>query len=384
VDNLVETTRPLVLIVDNSRAVTGALNAIRHATNPLREQVRFAYVVPTGSSAQAVLEQDGYAVSQLPFIEISRRKADLLLYVPMLLLNGWRLFRLAKRQRASIIHLNDFYNLTGYIAQFLSFGRLKLIVHVRFLPQSLPQPLARSWKWLAEARASQVVCVSKAVQHYFQSRAKTQVIYDPLPGVERYPAPVQATRSGGTVHLLYLSNYIRGKGQNYALQAFQLAYAHQPQLRLTFVGGDMGMAKNQEFRQELEAEVASAGLTSVVSFAGFAADTEQLIKSYDIVLNFSEAESFSLTCLDALYFGTPLIASDCGGPAELFEHGQSGFLVPNRDVAAMATAIGTLASSVELRTRLAQASRQFVRQKFAPAHTYQALAALYQQALASK
>ena len=56
----------------------------------------------------------------------------------------------------------------------------------------------------------------------------------------------------------------------------------------------------------------------VVHFDGFAANTEVAMKGHDMVLNFSEAESFSLTCLDALYYGVPLIATDCGGPAELF------------------------------------------------------------------
>jgi hypothetical protein len=70
---------PKVLVVDNSRAVTGALNAMRHATTPLRATgLSFTYVLPSGSTARAVLEADGYVVHELPFVEISRRKADLL------------------------------------------------------------------------------------------------------------------------------------------------------------------------------------------------------------------------------------------------------------------------------------------------------------------
>jgi glycosyltransferase involved in cell wall biosynthesis len=372
----------LILLVDNSRAITGALNAMRHATGPLRGQFRFAYVLPTGSTGRAVLEADGYRVHELPFVEISRRKADLLRYLPMLLLNGWRLYRMAQREGATIIHLNDFYNLTGYVAKLLSFGRLRVVTHVRFLPQSLVQPLARMWRWLASVAASRTVCVSQAVGQYFAGSKNVQVIYDPLPGPERYPAPAHPPQPDGTVELLYLSNYIQGKGQDLALQAFAEAYKRDSNLRLRFVGGDMGLEKNREFRQQLVSAVDKAGLQGVVHFAGFAADVEQAIKAADIVLNFSESESFSLTCLDALYYGTPLIASDCGGPAELFENGRSGLLVPNRQVAAMAEAINRLAADVRLRAQFAEAGRQFVRQKFAPAHTYENLAQLYRQVLA--
>jgi glycosyltransferase involved in cell wall biosynthesis len=374
---------PLVLVVDNSRAVTGALNAMRHATGPLRPGMRFEYVLPTGSTGRAVLEADGYAVHELPFVEISRRKADLLQYVPLLLLNGWRLHRLAQKQGARLVHLNDFYNLTGYVARLFSLGQLQVLTHVRFLPQTLPQPLARTWRWLAEHAAQQVLCVSEAVRVYFApDNAKVRTVYDPLParGEELSPYAV-AARDGVPVRLLYLSNYIQGKGQNFALEAFKFAHARNPNLHLHFVGGDMGMAKNQKFRQELEGASNAAGLAEAVHFDGFAANAEAAIKAHDIVLNFSEAESFSLTCLDALYYGVPLIATDCGGPAELFENGKSGLLVPNRDVSAMADAMVTLAGNEELRQQLSVASRAFVRQKFAPAHTYELLAACYQQVL---
>lgn len=372
---------PTILLVDNSRAVTGALNALRHAVGPLRGQYRFVWVLPAGSTARPVLEADGYPVYELPFVEISRRKGDLLRYPLALLRNGWRLRQLARREGAAIVHLNDFYNLTGYVAQTLSRGRLRVLTHVRFLPQSLVQPLARTWRWLSARRALYTVCVSEAVGRYFVGVANARVVYDPLPGAERHPVPQHPPRPDGTVELLYLSNYIQGKGQDLALQAFRQVFAQHPHLRLRFVGGDMGLAKNREFRQALEAQVLQAGLGEVVRFEGFATDVEQVIKQADVLLNFSESESFSLTCLDALYFGTPLIASDCGGPAELFEHGKSGLLVPNRDVAAMAAAIGQLGADADLRARFAVAGRAYVRQKFAPANTFEQLGQLYRQAL---
>jgi glycosyltransferase involved in cell wall biosynthesis len=243
---------------------------------------------------------------------------------------------------------------------------------------------ARPWRWLAEHAAQQVLCVSEAVRSYFAPcHGRVRTVYDPLPARGEQHAPYAVSSAAGRpLRLLYLSNYIRGKGQNFALEAFQLAYARNPNLRLHFIGGDMGMAKNQEFRQELEAAAQAAGLAHAVHFDGFAADTEAAMKAHDIVLNFSEAESFSLTCLDALYYGVPLIATDCGGPAELFEAGKSGLLVPNRHVAAMADAIVALAANEALRRQFSAASRIFVREKFAPAHTYQLLAGCYRRALA--
>ena len=376
-----------VLVVDNSRAVTGALNAMRHATGPLRASGvgEFEWVLPTGSAARAVLEADGYVTHELPFVEISRRKKDLLLYLPMLLLNGWRLARLARARGATIIHLNDFYNLTGYVARLLSWlsgSRLRVITHVRFLPQTQQPLLARVWRGLAERFAERVICVSEAVRAYFGPAARVLTICDPLPGAEQYPAPARPlARPDNTVRLLYLGNFIAGKGQNFALEAFAAAYAQAPHLRLHLAGGDMGLAKNQQYRQALEAEAQRRGLAEVVTFGSFIADVEAAIKAADVVLNFSESESFSLTCLDALYYGTALIASDCGGPRELFEDGVSGRLVPNRDVAAMSAAIQELGQDAARRATFAAAGRAFVRHKFRPAATYERLGEMYAEAV---
>ena len=374
--------RPVILVVDNSTAVTGALNAMRGATDPLRARYEFVYVLPAGSKARPVLEQAGYRVYELPFVEIQKRVRSLVLYLPMLLLNGARLARLLRRERAVLLHMNDFYNLTGVLAGGVT-GQ-PVVTHVRFLPHTQMQPLARTWRWVAERFAQRVVCVSQAVRTYFSAAAKVQVVYDPLPaGGEKHAAAAQPQpRPDGTVRLLYLSNYIPGKGQNFALEAFEQAYRQQPNLRLHFAGGDMGLAKNQEFRQQLQARAQAAGLAEVVTFGGFVQDVEQAIKQADILLNFSESESFSLTCLDALYFGTPLIASDCGGPRELFEHGKSGLLVPNRDVAAMTQAIVELAARPEQRGAFAEAGRAYIRAKLTPEATYLALGDVYAQVLA--
>lgn len=368
-------TKPVILIADNSTAVTGALMAMRNATDQLRQQYEFVYVLPSGSKGRGVLEESGYRVHELPFVEISKRVRSLLLYVPMLLLNGWRLAGLVRRERAAVVHMNDFYNLTGVLARLLT-GR-PLVTHVRFLPHTQMQPLARTWRWVAEHLAQRVVCVSQAVYSYFLPLPHVRVISDPIPEGEKYPPTNLAARTDGTVRVLFLGNYIQGKGQNFAVKAFRVAYPQQPNLRLHFAGGDMGLEKNREYRRQLEATVAAAGLQQVVTFGSFVQDVEAAIKQADIVLNFSESESFSLTCLDALYFGTPLIATDCGGPAELFESGQSGLLVPNRDVPAMTRALLTLAADASMRTRFAAAGREFVRHKFRAENTYEQLGLLY-------
>jgi UDP-glucose:tetrahydrobiopterin glucosyltransferase len=55
-------------------------------------------------------------------------------------------------------------------------------------------------------------------------------------------------------------------------------------------------------------------------------------------------EAFGLTVIEALACGTPVIAYDRGGPAEIVEHGKSGFLTPAGDTGAMAAAVASVSA----------------------------------------
>ncbi len=377
------TLPPRVLVVDNCVALTGALKAILNSLRNIRAEypglLDFEFVLPEGSAAIAPVSDEGYVVHTLPFVEISKRPNDLLRYAPMLLSNSWRLRTLARRRGAQLVHLNDFFNMAGIVGKWL--GGPKLLTHVRLLPQNFPGPLRKLWVGADVRFADRVLCVSEAVQDAFPRAAHVQVVADPIPAGEKHPLPAPDHAEGrartGTLRLLYLANYIPGKGHDHAVAAFIEAHRQNPRLHLAFFGGDMGMEKNREFRRQLEAQVQAAGLASAVSFGNFVQDVEKEIKQADILLNFSETESFSLTCLDALFYGTALIASDCGGPRELFEHEKSGLLVPNKNRPAMTAAILELAADADKRARFAAAGRTYVRQKFSPDHTYRKLKDVY-------
>ena len=89
----------------------------------------------------------------------------------------------------------------------------------------------------------------------------------------------------------------------------------------------MGLEKNKKFKAELIELSKSLGVNHQVDWMDF---TDQMREEYlkaCFVINFSESESFSLTCLEALYFGRPVIATRCGGPEEIIDEKESGFLV---------------------------------------------------------
>ena len=350
-----------ILLVDSSIAFTGAFKCALSEAELLSANHTFIFVLPAQSTLKPYLEERGFKVYMLPMVEISKSAKSLLSYFPSLLKNASALKKIVKKEHADVVQMNDFYNMLGVMLKRLGY-KGKLITYVRFLPSSRPAALRKIWTRFAQKYSDKVITVSKVALQQLPEDNNIICIYDPVKLTEQLPQKVYEEKE--IVDILFQGNYIRGKGQDAGLEAFAIAYRKNPNIRLTFAGGDMGLEKNREFKQQLQDRVKELRLESVVRFTAFADTVEKGVKEADIVLNFSESESFSMTCLEASFYGTALVATRCGGPEEIIIDNETGFLVPLKDYEAMAEAILKLAGSFDLRKKFADAAKKRVMKEF--------------------
>lgn len=350
-----------ILIIDNSIAFTGAFKCALNEAELLSDEHQFVFIVPKGSKVIPILRIKGYKVYDLPLKEISKSASVVMQYPFFLFSNLWQIRKIVKKEKINTVQVNDFYNLLG-VGLKLSGFRGTLLTYVRFLPEVIPDVLRKLWLGAAYQFADKIIAVSDAVLRQLPENEKNIRIYDAVQLAERHQHARKYNEE--EVVLIYLANFIRGKGQEYALEAFSIAYQSNNNLRLKFIGGDMGLEKNVAFREELITKTNKLGLQQVVSFEGFTEDVELEIKQADILLNFSDAESFSMTCLEASFYGTPVIATRCGGPEEIVQHEVTGLLVTKKNISEMADAINRLSLNEELRDKFATAGKGYVREKF--------------------
>lgn len=349
-----------ILVIDNSNSVTGAFKCAHQSAVLMADTHRFVFLIPSQSTNDKLLLQDQIKVYKLPMLEISKSLWRLLQYPFRLLYNLWRVRTLVKRERIDCVIVNDFYNLLG--AGLVALGsNVKLITYVRFLPTAVPKPLRNWWINMAQRYSETIVAVSDAVKNQLPPHPKVIKLYDVFNVGEQLPYPYPSPPKRV---LLYLANYTRGKGQELALAAFEQIHSLFPEVQLKFVGGDLGLEKNRAFRSEMEAISRRKQLDVVVHFCDFTDSIEALIKESYAMLNFSASESFSMTCLEASYFGTPVIATRCGGPEEIIVDDETGLLVPVGDIPAMVSAMQKLLSDEGYRNRLSANARTYVREKF--------------------
>ncbi len=113
-----------------------------------------------------------------------------------------------------------------------------------------------------------------------------------------------------------------------------------------------------------QAMVRTLGCDDVVTFLGFRKDLPDLMAAVDLFVLPSVAEAFGLVLAEALYLGTPVVASRVGGIPEIVEDGIDGMLAPPANAQALADTISDLLNDSTLRQRIAGAGREKVIGKF--------------------
>jgi L-malate glycosyltransferase len=273
---------------------------------------------------------------------------------------------------------NDFYNLIPVLCRIMPGRKVPYVCFVRFMPSKFPSALVRLWCGLHNRYASHIVAVSNAVKRELPFQKNVTVIYNQLPAEEIRYEPIPSNV------ILYPANYIVGKGHEYALESFANIADRYPDWRMMFVGSDMGLQKNKDFKMALIQRAFELGLQDRVEWHGPTQYMGPLYRHAGLILNFSESESFSLTCLEALFYGRPLIATASGGPSEIINAPETGLLVPVGDVRAMTEAMDSLLGDEPRRRHLGISAYHSVRNKFSDERTVLTLGEIFRASIATK
>ena len=107
----------------------------------------------------------------------------------------------------------------------------------------------------------------------------------------------------------------------------------------------------------------------------------ELYQRAAIVVMPSIGEGLGLVGVEAQACGTPVVGFASGGLTDVVRHDQSGLLVPEGDVAALAVAMQALMDDPARREAMGVAGRRHVRDTFSPARVAERYSALYSRAL---
>ena len=157
------------------------------------------------------------------------------------------------------------------------------------------------------------------------------------------------------------------------LQATRRVVDRHPGFRLDLVG-------DGPLRADVEASIVQLRLGASVRVHGTVEDVSGTLGGASFFVLASLSEGVSLTLLEAMATGLPVIATRVGGTPEVVAHGETGLLVPPRSPEQLADAMSWLLRRPDVRRRMGQASRRRVEDRFNVLHTVDAYERMYLRA----
>lgn len=138
--------------------------------------------------------------------------------------------------------------------------------------------------------------------------------------------------AAGGPRLLTIGRLTPEKGHATLIEAIEILQ-DKMDVRLAIVG-------HGPFGETLEKLIAEKGLSDCIRLVGFIPNPRPYYEAADLYVQSSLSEAMSLTLVEALSVGTPVVSTDCDfGPRELLDYGKYGTLAPLSDPSALAEAI---------------------------------------------
>lgn len=200
-------------------------------------------------------------------------------------------------------------------------------------------------------------------------------------GIEQKPDPdpntVSSIRSSlnlsSTDILCFsLSRLDHQKGIDIMIEVAKKVLAEQPNIVFA-IGGTGPLA------DEVGAWADEARVSDRFKFLGPVSDVQNYLAASDIFLLTSRWEALPISIVEAFRAGLPVIATDCGGVAELVNN-EVGRLCPVGDVECLRQAVSELAGDSGLRDRLGKAClEKSTSKRFDPLAVHQAFESFYKE-----
>lgn len=296
---------------------------------------------------------------------------------------AWRLARLLRQEGVQILHAHHYWDGVAAVLAKKLYPAIQLVLHRHYAEDILRLPphkrniLLAMERWMYR-QAKRVIVpapqVARVVQQLHGEMSKVEAI--PLGfefSAEKYRRPSEERRravrsqyGASTEHfvLVNVASHWVQKGQHILLRAFERVQKVIPQMRLWLVGAGPDTPMLKALAAELG--LLEGGKEAPCQFLGWrrGLDVRDLMAAADLFVHPTFSEAFSQVMVECLSLGVPLVITSVPGPADYLRHGETAWLVPREDVAALAEALLYLYQHPDLRLAIAQRGRAFVRETF--------------------
>lgn len=241
----------------------------------------------------------------------------------------------------------------------VSFRGADVTSHLARHPERFTKLFARGDLFLPVSRAFRDVLIRRGCPQ------EKVVVHHSGVACDRFAYRDRTPVAGAPVRLLFVGRLAEKKGARYALEALATVHATGRRATLTLIG-------DGPLRSDLEGVVRTLDLGAQVTFAGRRSQSEVIGAMHDadiliapsVTARSGDQEGIPNVVKEAMATGMPVVSTRHSGIPELVHDGTSGFLVPERDAAALADRLAWLIDHPERWPTLGRAGRAKIEEAF--------------------
>jgi glycosyltransferase involved in cell wall biosynthesis len=371
----------------------GGLQAFAVNMNPALRRLGWNWVLAVPEEATEVRQRFGRSGVDVVGVPMSRLRAT-----PVANLRTLANFRremgvlaaLGRERDVEIVQAVGAHHYHGPLAARMLHRPLVWQIHSNILPAPLQRATARVIERLADV----IMTNGTAVARSFWKRDKIGchhfVFYAPVNTdayVCRPEVRAEARRSlqltDSTVVVGTVGAHVWQK--NHALLMDVAERVIDADIRFLVVGQAVETYQDTyEITVRATAERLNAHKPSFVRFIDAGCDVAKYLNAFDIFILTSHAEGMPIALAEAMSTGLPAICTNVGSICEVVIHGETGYLTPPGDAAALAGRVLQLCGDPELRAQMGMAARRRIVQAFSIDDIAATHVAAYEYALARR
>jgi len=255
--------------------------------------------------------------------------------------NIYNIKKYVKKNNIDVIYCNTYRTIIyGVMLKFVT--NCKVVWHVRdFYNNNLLKSIYTKF-------SDKVICISNPIAEQFlvKDSEKISVIYNGV-DLEKYNSkqvPGDLKQELGLPEEALMIGMVgridRWKGIHLLIEAanFLVNELNKKEFVFIIVGASI-LTDDQSYPNELKELVQTYNLSKNVLFIGQRSDIPNVMKSFDLTVNYSDNEPFGRVIIESLAIGTPVVVNNTGGAPEIIENVGYGRITKGRDAMLLANAI---------------------------------------------
>jgi glycosyltransferase involved in cell wall biosynthesis len=275
----------------------------------------------------------------------------------------------------SILHVWGPATLTPTLLSWASSRSVPAIYHEM---GEADEPYVRTWRLqdtvTALGAAGAVICSSPRVEACIRSVYRYTGPVFPIPFLIEDPGQgwQHAARSAADLTIGVIGRLVPHKRHTDLMDAVVRLREKGIAASLLIAGDGPHRAFLEQYRDDRE-------LREHVRFTGEFDSLAEVMAQFDVFAITSSSESQCMPIVEAMSYGKPAIIADSGGMPDFVDHGQTGFVVPMGDIAALTDALGRLATDPHLRMAMGRRARETYLERYTQPRIVAAIEQVYER-----